>query len=145
MLSPPARMSGPDLELRRHGWFSRTGRRRRRGGRLRAHLDRMAGALLVTHGTARAQIVVVTVETAFPELDDRLFRTGRVTVIAFEAVAAGKAATGLITRLGLGQARDHLFESPALLDRDFALPPPLGIEEHRQVEGLELDQRVLRR
>ena len=115
----PGRMSGTDLELRRHRWFSRTGRRSCRDGRLRAHLDCMAGALLITHGTARAQIVVVAVETAFAELDDRLLRTGRVTVVAFEAVAAGKAATGLITRLGLGEACDHLFESLALLDREF--------------------------
>src|SRR4029450_2866370 len=83
-------------------------------GRLRRHLDRMTRALLVARGASRAQVELDSIEPPRPELDDRLLGTGRITVVAFEAVAAREAALRFVSRFPLGQAAHDLVEACAL-------------------------------
>src|ERR1035437_3413727 len=56
--------------------------------RLRRHLDCVAGALLEAGCTARTFRIIVTIPPTGPELDDRVFRTSGVTVVALIAIAA---------------------------------------------------------
>src|SRR5512143_982609 len=81
--------------------------------RFRDHADRMARTLLEADRAARAQFVDVLVTLAWPELSDRILRTGAEAAVALEAVAAGQAALRLIHCFLLVQPMHHLFESGA--------------------------------
>ena len=86
----------------------------------------MAGTLFEAHGTAGAEIELDPVEPTLPQLGDRLFRTGGVTVVALEAITAGEAARGFIARLGLREAGHDLVEAGALRDRQLRMFAPVG-------------------
>ena len=80
----------------------------------------MAGALLDADAAAGAKIEFDLVALVRAELDDRVFRTGGITIVAFEAIAAGQAALGLVQRFFLAQAADDLVETPVPLARPAA-------------------------
>jgi hypothetical protein len=71
----------------------------------------VAGTLLDAHTAAGAKIELDLVTLAGAELDDRVFRTGGVAIVAFEAIAAGKATLGFVQRFFLAQATNDLVET----------------------------------
>jgi hypothetical protein len=103
----------------------------------------VAGALLEAGCTARTFRIIVTIPPTGPELDDRVFRTSGVTVVAFEAVAAGKAALRFVTRFLLRKAADDLLETPHALDRSQGfLRARIGIAINRQMKHVERHKLV---
>src|ERR1700679_2403911 len=104
----------------------------------------MAGALLATHLAPRAEIEFDLIAIVRSELDDRVLRTGGITIVAFEAIAAGQAALGLVQRLRLAQSVDNLIEAfCACAQREFVLHRGCSIRIDRQVEAGKCDSRML--
>ena len=94
----------------------------------------MTRALLEAGGAAGAQVGLDPVEPALPQLDDRLFGTSRVAVVALETIAAGEAPGRLVARLFLREAGHDLVEAGALGDRQFGMLAAVGVEEQGEVE-----------
>src|ERR1700691_3788912 len=106
----------------------------------------MAGALLDTHLAPRAEIEFDLIAIVRSELDDRVLRTGGITIVAFEAIAAGQASLGLVQRLRLAQSIDDLIETArTCAQREFVLHRRSGVRIDRQVETGERDSRMLLR
>src|SRR5687767_7809100 len=105
----------------------------------------MTRALFEARGAAGTEVVIDPIELALPQLGDRLFGTGCVTVVALEAVAAGEAPRRLVARLALGETGHDLVETRALLHRQLGVLAPIGIEKHGQVELLVRNRWMLRR
>ena len=99
---------------------------------------------MLFRSAAGAQVKVHLVAPAGAEFDDGLLGTGRVAVVAFEAVAAGQAALRLAPRLGFGQSGHHLAEIGAPVHRHLGLCGAVAVEEQRQVECGECRHRILR-
>ena len=78
----------------------------------RDHRDGVARALLETDGTTRAVGVIELIATAWSEFDDCVFGTSSITVVALEAIAAGKTPLRLIARLLLRKTCDHFLNPP---------------------------------
>src|SRR5262249_60641600 len=112
------RVSGSDLEFRRHGRLADQAGGRRDVG-FGNHVDGMARTLLEANGAAGAEIVIDAIEPTAAELHDRLPRTGGGAVVAFEAVPAGQAAARLLTGLRSRQAPGDPLQSPSLVRRYF--------------------------
>src|SRR5947209_4395922 len=113
---------------------------------LRHHGDGAARAFGDAHAAALAVVVVEFVARARPELDHRVVRTHAVTVVAFEAVAAGQASARLEQRVGLVQAAHHFLER-RLTAHDIEHRTH-GLWRVRVIPGIELARRgglVLRR
>src|SRR6266480_354806 len=70
------------------------------------HLDRSAWAFRHADAAALAVVVIELEAAAGPELDHGVIGTNAVAVVAFEAIAAGKAATCLEERVGLVEPVD---------------------------------------
>jgi hypothetical protein len=81
----------------------------------RCHLDGVAGALFVTNGASGAAVVVELVAIAFSEFDHGIFRAGAVAAIAFETVAAGKAALCFVAGFFFGLSAEYF---PEILHTD---------------------------
>src|ERR1019366_2399647 len=79
--------------------------------RLGYHLDCVTGALFKARAAARAFFILELVAQARPQLGNGVLGTGRVTIVAFEAVAAGIAALRFIARFLLDEPGDDLDES----------------------------------
>src|SRR6478752_3699275 len=111
-------------------------RRPSRGScRLRKHLDGVYRALIEALGAAGAFVVVELVSVPDPEFDHRVLGARAEATVAFEAVAAGKATAGLVGRLLVGQAADHLLETfDAFLRLEFGRPTLRGVTEIPQVQ-----------
>ena len=101
--------------------------------------------MIETNRAAGAEVEVDAVFPPFAELDDRLLRAGGEAIVAFEAVATGEAAIGLVARLFLGDPRNDLGKAQPRRRRQFARLRPSGIEKERQVEVAERDRRRFRR
>src|ERR1039458_6902506 len=71
------------------------------------HVDGAARALRGADPAALAEVGVELVAIARAELDHGVVRADAEAVVAFEAVAAGKAAPGLEERVLLGEALDN--------------------------------------
>src|SRR6478609_11675117 len=105
----------------------------------------MHGTLLVTGGAAGASVEVEPVALTDPELDHGVLGAGPETPVAFEAVAAGKAAGGLVNCTLGRQTADHLGESRHPLGRlQFRLPLANGVAEVPQVQLVEGCRGMLR-
>src|SRR5437867_1217782 len=74
------------------------------------HFDRSARAFRYANAAALAVIVIELEALAGPELDHGVIGADAVAVVAFEAIAAGKAATRLEERIGLVEPVDDLVE-----------------------------------
>src|SRR5271165_1006403 len=126
--------------LAHHG---QCGSRRQRFGR---HLDGVARALLEADPATRAQIEGDSIAQPAAEAGNRLLRTGRVAIVAFEAVAAGQAALCFIASLALGQPGDHLLKSAhPFRRRTRSLGGRIDIAEHWVAQHLERYERRLHR
>src|SRR5208283_5856006 len=86
-------------------------RRRRQGFGL--HFDGMAWALLETDPATRAEVVLDAITSPPAKAYDRLFRTCREAVVAFETIAAGQTPACLSLRLVLAEALHDLGERGA--------------------------------
>ena len=112
------------------------------------HLDGMAGALLEAHRAAGAEIVVVAVALAWPQLDHRVFGASAKAAVALVAVAAGQTASSLVQRFFLAQTFHYFLETAlATLDVQMALRalggvgvvPDMQLVEGRQIVLARLD------
>ena len=102
----------------------------------------MTGTGFEADRAAGAPIVQVAVTPAGPELLDRLLGTGRVALIALEAVAAGQAASGFKPGGGLAQpGLDFRETGRAISRRNHRLYARLGVAVDRQVQHIEGDDR----
>jgi hypothetical protein len=105
---------------------------------LRHHIDRVTRAVLEAYGAAGTLGIIETIPSTRPELNDRVFRTSGVTVVAFKAVATGKAALRFVTCLFLRNAGDDLLEIPHALDRSQdLLSARFGIAINRKMKHIE--------
>ena len=65
------------------------------------HLDGSTGTFGHAHPATLAIVVIELEALAGPEFDHRVVRTDNIAVVAFETVAAGKAAAGFKQGIGL--------------------------------------------
>lgn len=75
------------------------------------HIDGVTWALLEAYFAARAKRIVEFVAISFTQLDDRAFRASAVAAVAFEAVAAGKAALGFVSGFRFAETADDFIKT----------------------------------
>src|ERR1019366_8932479 len=75
------------------------------------HLNCVTGTLFKTYCAAGAFLIFKPIEQTWPKLCDGILGTGRVAIVAFEAVAAGITALGLVTRFVFVESGDDFRES----------------------------------
>ena len=83
--------------------------------RLRDHGDGMTRTLFEASRAPRTEVEIDPIKPPLPQLDDRLFRARRESVVTFEAVPAGKTARRFKARFAFGEPRDDLIKARAFL------------------------------